>query len=1002
MKLERLYHLSLDPIHVGCEKPRSYYIPYHSEESARTDVYTRSHFAKTLNGEWDFAYFASAKEIPTDFVVKFDKLTVPKSWQVELGRGYDVPNYTNIVYPFPCDPPHLPEDIPCGLYHRTFILSPEQIKDKKVYLNFDGVSPCFYLWVNGEFAAYSQVSHSPSEIDVTGLVHEGENTLHVLVFKWCTGSYLEDQDFWRFSGIFRDCYLLFRDKVHIRDFFLTAQPNDAMNKGRLSCEIEATGFVAVKYSLCDAAGNALFDGFEEIDRTGSFSFTIDSPHLWNAEEPYLYELTLQCGHEFFRFEVGFRKIEVKNKVVLLNGKKLKIKGVNRHDSNPLMGYTTPPAHMERDILIMKRNNINAVRTSHYPNDPRFLSLCDRYGLYVIDECDLETHGLVCVGSWNVLTDSPDWEKQHLDRMERLIERDKNHPSVIVWSLGNEAGFGKSHEKMARFTRERDDTRLIHYEGASPYHTHGEIRSDLFDLESRMYPSIEESVKYLENPDSPLPFFLCEYCHAMGNGPGDLAAYWEQIYSHDNFLGACVWEFVDHSVAIQKNGKTAYTYGGDFGDVPNEKNFCIDGLLLPDRTESIGMKELKQAIKPFSILPLDVGKGLFLIKNLYDFTDFSNVTLFVTAERNGKRVYEQSVDALNVAPQKTAEIRIDYDFAAYGFCTILFELRLKHSTPFAEAGHPLGFVQFSLPAFTKNPLALPTYSPCLKESEDTFVLSVAEHRYTVDKKTGLLSQINTDGKELLSSPLRPNIFRAPTDNDRYIGPKWAEAGYDAPTFTCRSCEKVKEKDGGIAIASELLLSTPKYENLLAVSLLYRLEEDGSLSVSLCGKAETDLVFPRFGLTCKLVGDADNLAYFGAGPTDSYPDLNLSSRLGLFSCKAEETYAHFIYPQENGAHGRTRFVSLTNDDRHGLLFASHTPFSFNAYPYSIEQIFKAKHDWELEKEKDVTFCIDGAMRGIGSNSCGPNLDKRYEIDMNALSLSFRIYPVNADSIDPFDLI
>jgi len=1005
MKQEFTYHLSLNQPHVGCEKPRAYFIPYHSEESARSGVYTRSHFAKTLNGEWDFAFFPSADAIPQDFSITYDRITVPKCWQNELGRGYDVPHYTNMIYPFPCDPPHLPKDIPCGLYRRSFVLDSDQLRDKKAYLNFEGVSSCFYLWVNGSFAAYSQVSHSTSEIDVTSLLKEGDNTIHVLVFKWCTGSYLEDQDFFRLSGIFRDCYLLFRDKIHIRDLFLTALPNDAFSKGCVECEIETTGFAEVHYSFCDAEGNPLFDGYDEIDGSGSFSFTVDAPHLWSDEDPYLYELTLQCGHEILRFDVGFRRIEVKDRIVYINGKKVKAKGVNRHDSHPLLGYTTPVEHMIRELIILKQHNVNTIRTSHYPNDPRFLTLCDRFGFYVVDECDLETHGMADVGRWSELSDSPDWELQYLDRMERLVERDKNHPCVVIWSLGNESGFGRNHEKMVGFVRARDNTRLVHYEGGNVRHS-GRIRPELFDIESDMYSSLEFCKNYCEadEKESPMPFFLCEYSHAMGNGPGDLSDYWELIYSHDNFFGGCVWEYTDHSVAIVKDGRTVYTYGGDFGDTPNDGNFCIDGLLFPDRTPSIGLLELKQAIKPFAVLPLEIANGRFLIKNLYQFTDLSPFYLRVTVRRNGETVFEDTLRDLTAGPQQTQEINVDYgSFHAYGFCTVDLELCLKKATRWAKADHVLGFVQFDLPTFRKKAEERRRLTPVLTDNGDAFTVATGETVYTLDKASGLLTQIENGGKHLLRSPMAPNIFRAPTDNDRNIKLDWFKYGYDKAAFDLLSCEVTKNKDGIVVIESDGLIASEAVSPILKYRLIYTFLPDGSLKVG----SDVTLVnapapLPRIGLTLQTEKDADQLTYFGAGSTDSYCDMNLSSRIGLYKMKAQDNHTPFIRPQENGSHNRTRFFSLENENRHGLLFYSHEPFSFSVSPYSISQLTETAHEHELTENDSLFVCIDGRMRGIGSNSCGPTLNERYEITEKAFSFEFAILPVNAEDADPFDLI
>ena len=781
-------------------------------------------------------------------------------------------------------------------------------------------------------------------------------------------------------------------------------PNSALTKGTLSCEVETTGFAALRYSLCDAEGKALFDGYEEFDSTGEFSFTIDSPHLWNAEDPYLYELTLLCGHEYFRFEIGFRKIEVKNRVVLLNGKPFKIKGVNRHDSHPFLGYTTPIEHMERDLLLLKAYNVNAIRTSHYPNDPRFLSLCDRLGFYVIAECDLECHGMNVDGRWNELSDSPDWTEAYLDRVTRLVERDKNHPSVIIWSLGNEAGVGRNQKKMSEWIRNRDETRLIHYEGgSSPYLPDRKERASFLDLESRMYPSPQECKSYCEDEKNKLPFFLCEYSHAMGNGPGDLSEYWEHIYSHPSFLGGCVWEFCDHSVAVKDNGKIRYCYDGDFGDPTGDGNFCIDGLFFPDRTPSVGADELKQAIKPFSILPIDLSGGVFLLKNLLDFTDFSGYSLILTAERNGKRVMRKTFDALKAGPGETEEIRVSYDFEPYGVCTLNFTLTRKEPTAFAKAGDEAGFVRFELPALHKKAEPLPLYPITVSDDDEGLSVSVGETVYGLSKKSGMLSSLVREGKEMLSSPFALQIYRAPTDNDRRIKAEWQKYGYDNLKTSVESFEKETVGKDRVKIAVKIAAYTPAIRRLADIRILYDFRPDGILSVSTdVSPREIPKALPRFGYTCVLPEDTDRMTYFGLGKNNSYADMNLSSGLGLYSCTAEENYTRFIKPQECGSHAKTRFVSVYDENRAGLLFFSHTPFSFSFLPYSTKQIASASHDCDLEKEGGPTLCIDGAMRGIGSNSCGPELNPAYETDPQSLSFEFGIFPDSGEKADPFDLI
>jgi len=578
------YHKDLSVLHVGCEAPRAYFIPYHSEDAARADNRASSRYFKSLCGEWKFRFFPSVaelcglteEELTADGA---DTLSVPMNWQMETERGYDAPQYTNVNYPFPVNPPHVPAENPCGLYEREFTLPEWAAREKAVYLNFEGVDSCFYLWVNGTFAAYSQVSHMTSEIDITALVRPGKNALRVLVLKWCDGSYLEDQDMWRLSGIFREVYLLYRDKACIRDVFVRTSLSDDFSTGSFRLEIDKTGEVPVRMKLLDPAGTVVAEGPAEDNTVIGLSDVF----LWSDERPDLYTLLLYAGSEVLRFGCGLRRVEVKNRTVLINGKKVKAKGVNRHDSHPLLGHATPYSHMERDLLLLKAHNVNMVRTSHYPNDPRFLTLCDRLGLYVCDEADLETHGM-SADNWDRLTDSEDWTEAYLDRAQRMLERDKNHPSIIMWSVGNESGVGQNHRAMAEYYKKRDGSRLVHSEDisrrlsrnftAEDEATRKDVVCDYIDIDSRMYPTLDDCLtNYIYNKNAAHPLFLCEYSHAMGNSPGDLRAYWDAIRAHDEFFGGCVWEYTDHSVAVTAPGGVdkyqhpAYTYGGDFGTPP---------------------------------------------------------------------------------------------------------------------------------------------------------------------------------------------------------------------------------------------------------------------------------------------------------------------------------------------------------------------------------------------------------------------------------------------------
>ncbi|NLK39041.1 MAG: DUF4981 domain-containing protein [Clostridiales bacterium] len=773
------YHKSTKILHFGCEAPRAYFIPYDSFERASEGNRAKSPFFKTLCGTWDFAYYPSVNDVcdftAPDFDRSFmDKLAVPQSWQTEISRGYDIPNYTNVRYPFPIDPPHVPDANPCGLYVRDFNLPSDIAEEKEIYINFEGVNSCFYLWINDQFAAYSQVSHMTSEINITKYIHAGKNTIKVLVLKWCDGSYLEDQDMWRLSGIFREVYLLFRPKEHLSDIFVktTLVPDfsSAVIKASLSLP---TGMTA-DWQLFDPFGKKLVSGTHTAsEKKDSITLSLENPVLWSDETPHLYELYLNCAGEYIKIDIGLRKIEIRDRIVYINGEKVKAKGVNRHDSHPELGHATPLDHMLRDLYILKSHNVNMIRTSHYPNDPRLPGLCDKLGFYLIDEADLETHGFRFYNR-SYLSDHEDWTEAYLDRVRRMFERDKNHPCIIMWSLGNESGFGKNHMTMSAYLKAQDDGRLIHYEGASVYYSYldGKQFTDVVDIESQMYTSPEKCEEYLNNPDYSQPLFLCEYSHAMGNGPGDLAEYWNLIYKYDSCFGGCVWEYCDH--AIRVGGTTdnpEYLYGGGFGDQPNDGNFCVDGLVYPDRRIHTGMLELKQILKPFDIEAHDLEKGIFSIRNLRYFTDLSDCDLIYRIESNGNTIYEGRIDSLMIAPQQTSQFTIPMPkIPADEYAYITFSLTQNRSYPWAKAGHELGFVQLELPV-DKAP-ALPILktiaenaSLYTEEDSRTITVYAGETIYRFDKIQGLVYSIIDNGKELLEAPITPTIWRAPTDNDR---------------------------------------------------------------------------------------------------------------------------------------------------------------------------------------------------------------------------------------------
>ncbi len=1010
MEFNKSYYRSLDVQHINCEKPRAYFIPFHDEESTENEFSLQgcgrglSKFFKSLCGEWSFKWLPSAdriEDIEEEFATADEKITVPSCWQLQNGRKYDIPQYTNVNYPFPCDPPFLPDEIPCGLYERSFCLTEEQINNKKIFLNFEGVDSAFYVYVNGLFVGYSEVSHCTSEFDISSFVKNGDNDIKVIVVKWCTGTYLEDQDKWRFSGIFREVYLLFRDIAHISDVFVRQSLNEDMSIGALTIQTEKPTNLKVTYRLDSPDGVAVASG----ECTDDAEILVSSPMLWNEDTPSLYSLYLFAGEEIIRFLIGFRRIDIADRTVLLNGSKFKAKGVNRHDSHPEKGYAVSFADMVNDLLIIKANNMNMIRTSHYPNDPRMPLLCDVLGIYLCDEADIESHGMAIIGERDGLTDSSEWTAQYLDRAERLVERDKNHASVIMWSLGNESGAGRNHRAMAEYIRSRDNSRLIHSEDESR-RAHEKLSSeneeerkmawcDYLDVESHMYPTVERCVKdYAENEDMPHPLFLCEYCHAMGNGPGDLAEYWREFYRYDSLFGGCVWEFCDHAVAEKlPDGRIKYNYGGDFGDYPNDGNFCVDGLVFPDRRPSSGMKELKQILMPARFEAVDAENGIFAVTNLRFFTDISDeFEIHWFLENNGIRVKEGSVN-VSALPWEKAEFDTqirECDIGAPSYIT--FELVYKKTYPWANKGDSAGFSQICLNSepFVK-PQASTEYSISLVRTETYAAVSVGDVKYGFDLVCGKLVSVQNGGKEMLNAPTEFSVWRAPIDNDMFLEDAWKKNALDRVRSMCRAVS-ISEDAKSCTLTFDISLSADSKSPVAQIQSVYTVNCDGSMNVGNSVSVNEKIPeLPRFGMDFTLNFDINQVSYFGYGDGDSYCDKHLSTRKAYFNTTVREGYEHPIKPQESGNHYGTEYVSMSDASGNGVEIFSKRPFEFCAREFSVAQLERTTHDCDLKPEDATYLSVNYKMRGIGSNSCGPSLNEGYMLCEKSFDLSFTVNPI-----------
>ncbi len=959
--IDRFYR-QLENIHVNCENPRAYFVPFDNLCDADKNRENSKLFT-LLNGEWDFAFFKNVEELDiedehfTDSVTCPDKMTVPFCWQLCLDKGYDVPNYINQDYPYPVDPPYLPDVIPCGFYRRKIDFNKKS--DKKYYINFEGVASCFYLWVNGEFKGYSQVSHSTSEFDITDLLKDGENKFEVLVVKHCTGSYMEDQDFFRLSGIFRDVYILERDTIHIEDIFIQSFVADDFKSAKLTIEAKASETLNLSYKLVAPDGEQIADGKGE----NSFEIDIQEPTLWNAENPQLYTLYINCGNEFIAFPIGIKRIEIKNKVLLLNGQKIKIRGINRHDSHPEKGYTVSVDDMMKDLKILKQGNVNAIRTSHYPNDPRFLEMCDRMGFMIIDEADLESHGMgYNYGDWYwdywaFLTTDEAWKESCVDRAIRLFERDKNHGCVIMWSLGNESGCGENHRHMANYIRSRMPYAIIHYENA---HLEYQERlnkdfTDISDVESRMYASLEYLEQYLNNPEYTKPFFYCEYVAAWSTG--DIPLHWGKFEDYDNYCGGCVWEFTDHAVNIGTLENPKYRFGGDFGDYPNDYIYCVDGLVYPDRSLRPGFHDMKICYQPFSA---KYNNGKIVLKNKRYFTTLNDIEFRWSIEKNGKEILSGNICDTDIAPQGEKEYTLFNDTKFDDFTTLNLVFVQKDNTEWAEKGFEVGHIQFILNDDAILADTSKNNKLVLNESRTKIEIANGDVKYIFDKITGKIISINA-GKELLSEPLGFSLNRSyhPSNGTK---DKWLRARYHKATQKTYKSEIIENSDKKIAIKTDISFASAAMPTAIKAAATYTFTADGKLNISVdANVTERAPELPRFGIELTMPNYFETMSYIGYGPVETYCDRFISQTIGEYNTTVTDNFEHYIKPTECSAHYKTKTAKIVDSDGHGFIFEDTTKegFLFNAKHYSDNQLLETRHDDELSELDKTIVNIDYKM-------------------------------------------
>ena len=970
------YHEDMNSLHVHTLPNHAYFIPHRCAETALTGEREASAAFTLLNGDWRFGYYPSLRALPEDLFAPAaapDTLPVPSVWQ---SHGYDQPQYTNVRYPIPFDPPHVPAQNPCGLYQRDFDW---QVDGGLAVLGFEGVDSCFHAWLNGMYLGYSQVSHSTSEFDATPYLKNGTNTLTVLVLKWCDGTYFEDQDKFRSSGIFRDVYLLRRERNHIRDFFVHTDLSADLRSARVRVELDVAGDAPVEFQVFDADNKLLASGAAEKNE---IAFDLLRAHLWNAEDPYLYTLLLRCGGEWIVEKIGLREIHIENGVVILNGMPIKFKGVNRHDSDPVLGPAVGREHMLRDLALMKQHNINAIRTSHYPNAPEFLRLCDEYGFYVIAEADLETHGVVALEGgydekiYNRIADDPQFAPVILDRVQRSVIRDKNRPCAVIWSMGNESGHGVCLDEALAWTKKFDPSRLTHYERASFPPEGKEINKTDLDLYSRMYPSIEAIDKYFEEGKIGKPYVLCEYSHAMGNGPGDLEDYFRCFHRHPGHCGGFVWEWCDHAVYQgEAHGKTLYGYGGDSGEYPHDGNFCMDGLVYPDRRPHTGLTEYKNVLRPVRLEGADLEKGEFTLWNTLDFTSIRDaVTLQYAVLCEGREVCSAPVpeELLDIAPHEKRAVTLPLPEAVRGKAfAVRFTARQKNATAFVAAGDVVGVDEAGRQEYPA-PMPAPAKSGLTVEEKGALITVTGDgFRYVYNRDTACFDQLEAGGKALLTQPMQYNIWRAPTDNDRYEQVKWQARGYHHAASRAYET-RVERENGACLLRTAFAIVTPYMPPIVRGTVCWRVDPDGRLTWTIEGERNAKMPsLPRFGLRLFLPGNQDRAVYFGYGPGESYVDKHRSTFRDLYSATAEELHEDYIKPQENGSHYDCGFLQA------GGLAVSGKSFSFNLSHYTQEELTQKAHNYELTPCGDTVLCIDAYQAGVGSNSCGPALANAYRV-------------------------
>ena len=958
---------------------------------ARTAFYKDSQKKISLNGEWDFKYVDAPELSPEGFEQSgacegWDKIDVPSVWQL---RGYDKMHYTDVLYPFPVNPPHVPDENPTGIYKKTVVLD-EQWMEKDTVLKFHGVDSAFDVWVNGKHVGFGKVSRLPSEFDITGFVKIGENDITVRVYKWSDGTYLEDQDMWWLSGIYRDVELINEEKNAVLDLRVNGTLDDSYKNGFFTAEItmkQAGTNLGWKLSY---KGKTVLEG-ELVSEGKDICIEAEIPevHTWTAETPELYEFTVMTENQEVTVRCGFRKIEIKDKNFRVNNQVILLNGVNHHDYNPREGRRVTREQMESDIRLMKQYNINAVRCSHYPANEYFYDLCDEYGLYVINEADLECHGFEWVENYTWITDDETWKDAYVDRSVRMVKRDRNHPSIIMWSMGNESAFGCNFRSAAEAIRELDDTRLVHYEG--------DFEAEVTDVYSTMYTrlkGLKEIAEYQIKGDK--PHVMCEYGHAMGNGPGGLKAYQDMYRKYKRLQGGFLWEWYDHGIYTEEKDKKYYKYGGNYGDFPTNGNFCIDGILMPDRTPSPGMEEYKQIIAPVEITAVEGSMNKLQIRNYYDFLNLDTTTLYWEVKAEDQTIQDGTVEGLSVAPHEGKIIALPitaFELQENTDYYLNLTVCQKEERNYAPAGYEIKKVQIPM-QIRKDGFSVRETADKLQVTEGQGGLTVENSRVTAKFSTvfGKLISFGKDGKEYLTEGPRMNVYRATIDNDMYKKEDWMNKYFiQKPVEETEYVSCLKEDDK-VIVRIGTFFSCYNQSWGFECDYTYTVYSCGQMKVEIQGKAvqrgKLEPAFlPRIGVIMKGNKNFQKTMWYGMGPGESYVDSKAASIMGIYENTVDGMMTDYVFPQENGHHEQVKWFRI-GDGKDGLLCKMEEKLGLNLANYTDESLEKAQHPFEIEKADDVIIHLDYRQSGLGSNSCGEEQLEENKVKLQDFAMAFTV--------------